>query len=147
MRRQEFAELNSGRRLAKTADQLTLMINDADPRSEVGDVAANRGGGADLADVKDRLVPIRHAESARTVKVLPLCLEPAVAVEHLDAVVLAVGDIDPAVGIATDVVDDVEFALAGPRRPPRHEQLAVGRVFVDAGIAIAVRHVNLALGR
>jgi hypothetical protein len=33
------------------------------------------------------------------VQVLPLCLEFAVAVEDLDAVVLAVGDIDPAIGV------------------------------------------------
>src|SRR5215212_3971916 len=147
MRGQELAELGPRWRVAKAADQLSLMINDTDPRPEVGDVAANRGGGADLADIEDRLVSIRHAEATGTMQVLPLRLELTVAVEHLDAVVFAVGDIDPAVGIATDVVDDVELALTGPGRAPGHEQLAVGRVFVDTGIAIAVRHVNLALGR
>src|SRR4051794_28549289 len=144
---QELAELSSRWCLAKAADQLSLMINDADPRSEVGDVAANRGGGANLADIEDRLVPIRHTEATGAMQVLPLGLELTVGVEHLDAGVLAVRDIDPAVGIATDVVDDVELALAGPWCAPRHEQLAVRRVFVDAGVAIAVRHVNLALGR
>jgi hypothetical protein len=58
-------------------------------------------------------------------------------------VVLAVGDIDPAVGVAADVVDDVELALAGSGFAPRHQQLAVGRVFVDACIAIAVGDVDL----
>src|SRR3954449_3024342 len=120
MRGQELAELGPRWCLAKAADQLSLMINDADPRSEVGDVAANRGGGADLADIEDRLVPIWHAEATGTMQVLPLRFELTVAVEHLDAVVFAVGDINPAVGIATDVVDDVELALAGPRRTPRH---------------------------
>src|SRR4051794_31157753 len=100
MRGQELAELGPRWRVAKAADQLSLMINDADPRSEVGDVAANRGGGADLADKEDRLVPIWHAEATGAMQVLPLCLELAVAVEHLDAMVFAVGDIDPAVGIA-----------------------------------------------
>src|SRR3954447_3867918 len=147
MRGQELAELRPRWCLAKAADQLSLMINDADPRSEVGNVAANRGGGADLADIEDRLVPIRHAEATGAKQVLPLRFEFTVAVEHLDAVVFAVGDINPAVGIATNVVDDVELALTGPGRAPRHEQLAVGQVFVDAGIAIAVRYVNLALGR
>src|SRR5436853_3409951 len=127
MRREKFAELEPRWCLAKAADQLTLMINDADPRSEVGDVAANRGGGADLADIEDRVVPIGHAEATGAMQVLPLRFELTVAVEHLDAVVFPVGDIDPAAGIATDVVDDVELALAGPGRAPRHEQLAVGR--------------------
>src|SRR5438552_4516970 len=108
MRREKFAELGSGRRLTKTANQLPLMIDDADTRAEVGDVPADRGGRTDLADIKNRLVAVWHAQPARTMQVLPLCLEPAVAVEHLDAVVLAVSDIDPAVGVTTDVVNDVE---------------------------------------
>src|SRR5689334_24813473 len=128
MRSQELAELGPGGGVAKAADQLALVINDADPRSEVGDVAAHRGGGANLADIEDRLVPIRHAEATGAMQVLPLRFELAVAVEHLDAVVFAVGDVDPAVGIAADVVDDVEFAFAGTGFTPRHEQLAVGRV-------------------
>src|SRR5215212_2916212 len=147
MRSQELAELGPRWRVAKAADQLSLIINDADPRSEVGDVTANRGGGANLADIEDRLVPIRHTEATRAMQVLPLRFELTVAVKHLDPVVFAVSDIDPTVGIATDVVDDVELALAGTGRAPRHEQLAVRRVFVDAGVAIAVRHINLALWR
>src|SRR5262245_13528383 len=119
VRRQEFAELGSGRCLAKTADQLALMIDNADARAEVGDITADRGGRADLADVKDRFVAVRHAQPARTVQVLPLCLELAVAVEHLDAVVFAVRDIDPAIGVAADVVHDVEFAFAGTGFTPR----------------------------
>src|SRR3954453_17355041 len=96
---QEPAELRPRWCVAKAADQLSLMINDADPRSEVGDVAANRGSGADLADIEDRLVPIRHAEAKGAMQVLPLCLELAVSVEHLDAMVFPVGDIDPAIGV------------------------------------------------
>src|SRR3954452_8505314 len=134
MRGQELAELGPRWCLAKAADQLSLMINDADPRSEVGDVAANRGGGTNLADIEDRPVPIRYAEATGAMQVLPLHFELTVAVKHLDAVVFAVSDIDPAIGIATDVVDDVELALAGPWCAPRNEQLAAGRVFVNAGI-------------
>ena len=71
----------------------------------------------------------------------------AIAVEHLHAVVLAVGDIDPTIGIGADVVDDVEFALAGARSAPRMQQFAVRRIFVHARVAVAVRDVDLALGR
>jgi hypothetical protein len=97
MRREKFAKLNARWRVAKAADQLSLMINDADSRSNIGTVASNRGGGANLADIEDRLVPIRHAEATGAMQVLPLRFELTVAVEHLDAVVFAVGDIDPAV--------------------------------------------------
>src|SRR3954453_21293229 len=118
MRGQELAELSSRWYLAKAADQLSLMINDADPRSEVGNVAANRGSGADLADIEDRLLSIRHQRGAGGTRVLPLRFELTVPVEHLDTVVFAVGEINPAVGIATDVVDDVELALTDPGRAP-----------------------------
>src|SRR5215210_624206 len=98
------------------------MIDNTDPRSEVGDITADRGGRANLPDVKDGLVPVRHAEPARAVQVLPLGLEFAVAVEHLDAMIFTVGDVDPAVGVATDVVHDVEFAFAGAWLAPRQQK-------------------------
>src|SRR5262249_9607286 len=104
--------------LAKTADQLALMIDDADARAQIRDIPADRGGRPDLADIKDRLVPVWHAEPARAVQVLPLCLELAIAVEHLNAVVLAVGDIDPAIGITADVMHDVELAGISTRLAP-----------------------------
>ncbi len=80
-------------------------------------------------------------------QVIPLRLVFAVAVEHLDAVVLAVGDIDETVGVGCDVVDDVELAGIGARFAPGLDQSAVGREFVDAGIAVTVRDVDFALGR
>ncbi len=58
-------------------------------------------------------------------QVVPLGLVFAVAVEHLHAVVLAVGDIDIAVGIARDVVHDVELAGIGARFAPAQHQLSV----------------------
>ena len=86
-------------------------------------------------------------QRAGPVQIVPLRLVFAVAVEHLHAVVLAVGDIDPAVGVGDDVVDDVELAGIGAGLAPGLDQLAVGRVFVDAGIAVAVGHIDLALRR
>jgi hypothetical protein len=53
---------------------------------------------------------VGHVHAALAVQVLPLRFEFAVAVEDLDAVVLALGDIDPAIGVGADVVDDVELA-------------------------------------
>jgi hypothetical protein len=50
----------------------------------------------------------------------------AVAVEHLHAVVLAVGDIDPAVGIGRDVVHDVELAGIGAGLAPVFSSLPSG---------------------
>src|SRR5580692_7672276 len=98
------------------------MIDNTDPRPEIGNITADRGGWADFANVADRLVTVWHVETARAVQVFPLRLVFAVAVEHLDAMVFTVRDIDPAVGVAADVVDNVELALAGSGFAPRHQQ-------------------------
>jgi hypothetical protein len=76
---------------------------------------------------------------------VPLGLVFAVAVEHLHALVLPVGDIDQAVVVAGDVVHEVELARAGPRFAPREQQFSIGRVFVDPGILVAVGDVDVAL--
>jgi len=95
-------------------------------------MAVDRLHRTELADVADRAFARRHEQAARAVQVVPLRLVLAVAVEHLHAMVLAVGHVDPTVGIAGDVVRDVKFARVRTRRAPRHQQLAAGRVFVYA---------------
>src|ERR1700721_1109561 len=85
--------------------------------------------------------------SAGPVQIVPLRLVSAVAVEHLHAVVLAVGDIDPAVGVSDDVMDDVELAGVGAGLAPGPDPFSIGCEFVDAGIAVTVGHIDLALRR
>src|SRR5215831_11246315 len=58
VRRQKLAELGTGRGVAKPADQFALMVDDRNPRPEIGNVAADRCGGPHFADVADRLMPI-----------------------------------------------------------------------------------------
>ena len=120
---------------------------DADARADIRPVLVDLAGRAAFADIEERVAAGRHAHAVRPVQIVPLGLELAVAVEHLDPVVLAVGDIEPAVGVAADVVRDVELAGIGAGLAPRHQQLAVGRVFVDARVAVAVRDVEVALRR
>src|SRR5262245_60285531 len=97
-------------------------------RAKVRHIAAHRLHGAEFADVADRALAGWHEQAARTVQVVPLRLVLAVAIEHLHAMVLAVGHIHPAIGIAGDVVRDVELARIGARPAPGEEQLAVRRV-------------------
>src|SRR5439155_20087544 len=106
MRRQELAKLGPCRRVAETTNQLALVVDDANPWPEIGDVAAYGSGRTDFADVEDRLMAVRHAEPAGAMQVLPLGLELAVAVEDLDAMVLTVCDVDPTIGVTADVVND-----------------------------------------
>ena len=58
-------------------------------------------------------------------QIVPLRLVFAVAVEHLHAMVFAVGDIDEAVGIGCDVVYDVELAGIAARLAPACDQFSV----------------------
>ena len=134
-------------RIAEAAQQLALVIDDADPRPEIRALQVDRHRRAELADIADRVAGVVHVEAARAVQIVPLRLVFAVAVEHLHPVVLAVGDIDPAIGIGADVVHDVELAGLGAGLAPRHQQLAVRRIFMDAGVAVAVRDIDLALRR
>src|SRR5205814_9116669 len=95
-----------------------------------------------LADVAERVLAARQAHAVRAVQVVPLRLPSAVAVKDLHPVVLAVGDIDPAIRIAADVVRDVELPGIGAGLAPGGQQFAAGRVFMDASIAVAVGDVE-----
>src|SRR5260221_5417938 len=110
VRGDELAEFDPGMERAEPGEDLALVADDAEARPEIGHVAVDRLVGAELADIAQRLLAARHVEPARTVQVVPLRLVSSVAVEDLDAVVLAAGDIEPAVRIAADIVDDVELA-------------------------------------
>src|SRR5437899_7206898 len=125
VRRDELTRLESSGALTEPREQVALVAVDAHARSDVGHVVVHAHAAADLADIEAALPAALHVEAGRPVHVHPLRLELAVAVEHLNAMVLAVGDVDPAVGIAADVVRDVELARVGPRLTPRAEQAAV----------------------
>ena len=149
VRGEEFAGLQPRAVLAaEPGDPFAFCIDDRKPRAEIGHLAIDRHAGPEFADDEIRLLAATAAaQRAGPVQKVPLRLVFAVAVEHLHAVVLAVGDIDPAVGIGRDIVDDVELAGIGARLAPGLEQFSVRRIFVDAGIAVAVRDIDLALRR
>ena len=52
--------------------------------------------------------------------------------------VLAVADVQVAVAVGGDVVNDVELSGIGPRPSPRLDQHPVRRVLVDAAVAVSV---------
>src|SRR6266481_4080236 len=76
----------------------------------------------------------------------PLAEEIAVRREDLDALVRPVGDVELAVIVARDAVRQVELALGVARRAPRFDEPAALRKAVDAGVAVAVGHINVAVG-
>src|SRR6185437_3671922 len=147
VRRDELARPALAREIADARQKLALVRHDAEARPDARHLLIDLAAGPELADVAHRFRGIGHAEAAGAVDVVPLRLVAALAVEHLDAVVLAVGDIDPAIGVGDDVVHDVELAGPGAGLAPGEEQLAVVRVFVHARIAIAVGDIDLLLRR
>ena len=101
--------------------------------------------GHQFADDAVRTMAAGDRQGTRPVHIDDLRFVLSVPVEDLHPVVLAVGDVDPAIGVATDIVRKIEFTRPGPGLTPTLEQLAVGRKLVDGGIAIAVGDVNVAV--
>src|SRR6266850_132628 len=140
VRRDELAGLEPGRPIAEPRQQVALGAVDAHARADVRHVDVDSHAAADLADVEARGAAVEE-EAGGPVHVDPLRLELPPAVEDLDAMVLAVGHVHPALGVTRDVVRDVELPRVGAGLAPRAEQLAVGRVSVDARVAVAVGDV------
>src|SRR6516162_2371095 len=70
----------------------------------------------------------------------------AVRGEDLDALVRPVPDIELAVVIDGDRVRQVELASATARLAPRFDQPSVARKAMHAGVAVAVGHIEVAIG-
>ena len=68
--------------------------------------------------MKFGVLPPQQHSAHGPVQIIPLRLVLAVAVEHLHAMVLAVGDVDPTVGVGDDVVHQVELARIGAAARP-----------------------------
>src|ERR1700687_1954334 len=119
VRREEFAGLEAGTVLAaEPGDALSLGVDDAQARAQIRHLAIDRHAGAKLANDEIRLPTAAAMQRAGPVQIIPLRLVSAVAVEHLHAMVLAVRDIDPAIGVSDDVVDDIELAEIDARLAP-----------------------------
>src|SRR5262249_42976693 len=118
VRRSELPRQDAAWCLAKPRQDLALQRMDADARPYFRPVAVALALRPALADVAEQVMPAPQAHAVWTVEVIPLCLPFAVRVEHLHAVVLAVGDVNPALRIAADVVRNVELAGIGARLAP-----------------------------
>src|SRR5678815_2205298 len=75
----------------------------------------------------------------------PLGQEADLPVEDLDTRVGAIGDINFALVIERDVVNEVKLAVARAFRTPLSEEFAVLAVMHDAGIDIAIGHEEISL--
>src|SRR5437016_1957597 len=121
----------------RSTDAAAPGVHGGQPRAEIGHLAVDGHGRTELADHEGRaLAAAATTQRAGPMQVIPLRLVFAVAVEHLHAVVLAVGDVDPAVGVGDDIMHAVELAGAGAGLTPALAQLAVRRERAHAGVAV-----------
>ena len=119
------------------------MRPQTDPWSDAGRLGIDRHARPALANIGNRVAALGHAQAAGAVHVVPLRLKLAFAVEHLDAVILPVRHVDPAIFVATDVVHDIERAGLGARLAPGVQQFAAWGVSMHPCVAITVRHVDV----
>src|SRR5215213_10707471 len=86
VRREELADVESRPTLAaEPRDALALRVHNGQARTEIGRMQIDRHAGAEFADDEIRLLAAAAAQRAGTMKVVPLRLVFAIAVEHLHA--------------------------------------------------------------
>jgi hypothetical protein len=149
VRRDELAGPDAhGRGRLQPGDQLPGAAEHGQPWSEIRRTAVEIHRGAELANKKDRVGAGRTVKRAGTVNhVPPARLEFPVAVEDLYPMVFPVRHVHPAVGVADDVVRQVEFAERHAVTAPGEKQCAVGRVLVHPRVPVSVADVDVPLGR
>src|SRR5262249_1906465 len=142
----ELTRLFSGENISQASQSFPLLVIDIYPVAQIRALFVHRHARTKFTDVTDRIWPSGvHIESTWSMHVVPLRLIFAVAIEHLHAMILAVGDIDPAFFVSANVVHDVELTWIAPRFAPREKQLSVGRILVYSGVAVAVRNIYVPL--
>ena len=71
---------------------------------------------------RDRLLAPSDEKAAGAHKIVPLRLVFAVAVKDLHAMIFAIGDVDPTLIIAGDIVDEIELPRIGTRLAPGQQE-------------------------
>ena len=111
MRRQKLAGLKARAVLtAEACQQLALGIDDRQPRSKIGRLQVDGHARTQFADHEGRRFAAATVKATGPMQIVPLRFIFAVAVEHLHAMVLPVGDVDPAGIVGGDIVGDVAIA-------------------------------------
>ena len=103
---------------AKPRDQSSLTIDDGKARPQIGCIEIDAHPGPQFTDDESWRPTPAAIQATRPVQIVPLRLVFAVAIEYLNTMVLAVGNVDPSVFIRSDVVRDIELPRLATRLPP-----------------------------
>ena len=145
VRRVESAYLISEGLVAQPCVHLAIPGEDADSRPQAHAGRVCRKPPEELTHIGHQLaIAIVDIHAGRSGEIEPpLRLESAVRIEHLNPLVLPVGNIYPAISIRGYVVRYAELAFVCPRLAPGEQIPSVWRVLVYPGITVAVRYVQV----
>jgi len=105
-----------------------------------------RGHPGHVVGDEDPLLRI-DADIGRALEATPNAEQRTFGIEDLDSVILAVGDVYPVPRIDSNAVRDMELGPLSTRHAPAAQVPAVRRERVHARVAVAVCHVDRAVGR
>ena len=133
------------RTVATDSGQYTAFaVEYGDTRSKVRKTAVDRQSRTNLTDVEES-VGGAAAQRARSMQVMPLRKRAAIGLKDLNAMILAVGNVQPVTLIAAQVVWQVELARVDATPSERREMAAIRREAMHAGVAVAVAHEDAAV--
>ena len=141
VRSDEFAWLLALLRIAYARQQLSPSVENAHTVSQTGRVV-DTWHAVELADIDVPIRPDHHA--VRAMDIVPHCDELSVGVEDLNAMGLAVGNVDLVVRVYDHVVGPHELAGVDSRLPPREHVLAISRILVHTRVAVSVADEDVA---
>src|SRR5262245_16064609 len=108
-------------RFAELAERLALPAHGAEHLALQIELEDQAG----VAVREPELLIGRDEQPARRTRVFRLAHESPVAVEHLDALIVAVGDVDETLAVDHDRMGEVELSRPLPLLAPQLEEVAV----------------------
>ena len=106
----------AGKPAADASYGVAIQREDAHAGADVRDILIDRYAGRELSDEQQRLLRV-GVEGTRAVEVVDLIQVDTVLVEHLDTVVLPIGDVYPPVGSDGEVCGMLNWPGWVPGRP------------------------------
>lgn len=123
---------------------IALLVKNTDKRANIRKFSVHLQIRSQLTYDTVRTTAGRYGQSAGTVHVVNLRFKATLFIENLNARIFPVSDIDPAVGIAADVVRKIKLSGTRSGRDPTFKQPATGVELVNARVVIAVGHEYIA---
>jgi hypothetical protein len=136
-----------GARTTKVRQELSRKAADGDSRSRIRIRAIDVHGRSHLRDIADWGLVARDEQAIGAAQIVPLGIVSFVSIKDLDAVILTIRDINLTISVATNVVWQVELPRIAAGFAPGKQQFTIWRVFVNPCVAIAIGHIDIAIGR